>query len=158
MSKENYGNNEFDFDNILKEFGFLPDEPVPQPPVFELEKKRIRFETQDDGSDAALIVSIEKQPSEPSEPEDDPLMAEVDRIISQYRREKPQPELEPEFELEPEPEVEVEDEPEIEDEPEAEPAPVIEPILSASPRKSAPSAPTSPKTAWTRSFTAARGL
>ena len=76
MSKENYGNNEFDFDNILKEFGSLPDEPVPQPPVFEPDKKRIRFETQDDGSDAALIVSIEK-PSEPSEPEDDPLMAEV---------------------------------------------------------------------------------
>lgn len=125
MSKENYGNNEFDFDNILKEFGSLPDEPVPQPPVFELEKKRIRFETQDDGSDAALIVSIEKQPSEPSEPEDDPLMAEVDRIISQYRREKPQHKLEPEFELEPE----VEDEPEIADEPEPEdePAPVIEP-------------------------------
>ena len=122
MSKENYGNNEFDFDNILKEFGSLPDEPAPQPPVFEPEKKRIRFETQDDGSNAALIVSIEKQPSEP---EDDPLMTEVDRIISRYRREKSQPELVLEAEAECEPDAEVE--------PEAVPEPVPESVIETEP-------------------------
>lgn len=54
MSNDSYEKSEFDLDNILKEFSALPDEPTPEPPIFE-RSKRISPEVNEDGTASAVI-------------------------------------------------------------------------------------------------------